>query len=110
MTRPYDGTVWYVADSALWRGQVMIDGKRYSVSDRTEPDCRAKLNDVIARFLPVTLSDVEVSAVVTALDFALMGEGEVFVNEDGDDDPVQVDAARRLLARLLDRPVYSDQA
>jgi|GEM_PF-5885248 len=51
----------------------------------------------------VQLSDTSVGVLITALDFCLMGEGEVFIDENGDDDPVQVAAAVDVLARLMAR-------
>lgn len=49
----------------------------------------------------VRLSDDAVAAIITALDFCLMGEGEVFVDENGHDDAAQVAAAQATLDRLL---------
>lgn len=49
----------------------------------------------------LSLSKIAVGAVITALDFCLMGEGEVFIDEDGNDDPAQIEAAQDVLARLI---------
>jgi hypothetical protein len=57
-----------------------------------------------ARWLTrVDLTDTELGAVITALNFALICEGEVFIDEDGHDDDEQVAAASELLGRLLTR-------
>lgn len=49
----------------------------------------------------LSLTDVAAGAVITALDFCLMGEGEVFIDENGNEDQAQTAAARDVLARLI---------
>lgn len=58
----------------------------------------------------VRLSDAELGVIITALNFCLAGEGEIFTDDDGFDDPAQVAVARDTLHRLVDGQIAEANA
>lgn len=58
----------------------------------------------------VRLSDDAISVIITALDFCLVGEGEIFTDDDGFDDPAKIAVARDTLHRLVDGQIADANA